>query len=135
MAQEMKHRSSLKPGFTLIELMIGITIIGILAGGIAYTAMTVMANAGRSSTKTSMQTIKNSLMLYEQEKGEYPKTLRALLDSGILKGGPKVIKDAWGQNFIYRVTSDGKNPYELSSYGPDGKSGGKASRLDAWTTK
>jgi general secretion pathway protein G len=133
MAQEMKHRSSLKSGFTLIELMIGIVIIGILVGGGMYTAMTVMENAKRSATKTTMQTIKNSLMLYRQEKGEYPKTIQDLIAAGFLK--KPIPEDGWGKRFVYRVTSEGKNPYDLFSYGPDGKSGGKASRLDAWTTK
>lgn len=137
----MTHDTTLKPGyaarirsgFTLIELMIGIVIIGILVGGVMYTAMTVMGNAKRSATKTAMQTIKSSLMQYKQEKGEYPKNLNELVAAGLL---PKPLpKDGWDRAFVYRVTSEGKNPYELFSYGPDGKSGTKASRLDAWTTK
>lgn len=122
-----------RSGFTLIELMIGIVIIGILVGGGMYTAMTVMANAKRSATKTTLQTIKQSLLSYKQEKGDYPKSLQDLIAATFL--AKPLPKDGWDQRFIYRVTTDGKNPYELFSYGPDGKSGGKASRLDVWTTK
>ncbi len=133
MAQDTKQRSRLKSGFTLIELMIGIVIIGIITGGVMYTAMTVMGNAKRSATKTTMQLIKNSLMSYHQEKGEYPKSLQELIAAGFMK--KPLPKDGWERAFVYRVTAEGKNPYELFSYGPDGKSGGKASRLDVWTTK
>lgn len=133
MAQDIKQNSRLKSGFTLIELMIGIVIIGIITGGVMYTAMTVMGNAKRSATKTTMQLIKNSLMSYHQEKGEYPKSLQELIATGLMK--KPLPKDGWDRAFVYRVTAEGKNPYELFSYGPDGKSGGKASRLDVWTTK
>ncbi len=118
-------------GFTLIELMIGIVIIGILVGGIMYTAMTVMANARRTATNNTIQIIKTSIMLYKQEKGDYPKTLQDLVAAGFLK--KPLPKDGWEKPFVYRLTPDGKNPYELFSYGSEGKAGGKASRIDAWS--
>ena len=130
---ENAYKMRMREGFTLIELMIGIVIIGILVGGGMYTAMTVMENAKRSSTKTTLQTIKNSLMLYKQEKGEYPKSIQDLIAAGFMK--KPIPEDGWGRRFVYRATPEGKNPYELFSYGPDGKAGGKASRIDAWTTK
>jgi general secretion pathway protein G len=120
-----------RSGFTLIELMIGIVIIGILVGGAMYTAMTVMENAKRSATSNAIQTIKTSLMLYKQEKGDYPKALQDLIAAGFLK--KPMPKDGWDHSFVYRVTPDGKHPYELFSYGPQGKAGGKASRIDAWS--
>ncbi len=124
-----------RAGFTLIELMIGIVIIGILVGGAMYTAMTVMANAKRSATKNTIQTIKMSLMSYNQEKGEYPKTLQDLVAALFLN--KPLPKDGWEKKFMYRVTpgDDAKHPYELFSYGADGPKGSKASRIDAWTTK
>ncbi len=124
------HRKA-RVGFTLMELLIAIAIIGILTGGAAYLAMTVMGRAKRSNTQIALQTVKHSLMSYKQEKGEYPKTLQDLIAAGFL---PKPLpEDGWGRKFIYRPTPEGKNPYELFSYGPDGKAGGKASRMDAWS--
>ena len=133
---ERRMVKAVRSGFTLIELMIGIVIIGILVGGAMYTAMTVMENAKRSATKSTIQIIKMSLMNYKQEKGEYPKTLQDLLASGILPG-KKLPQDGWEKKFVYRVTpgDDAKHPYELFSYGPDGPKGLKASRIDVWTTK
>lgn len=128
------HRRAVKTaraGFTLIELMIAIVIIGIIAGGSIYFAMTVLENAKRSTTSTALQTIKLSIMNYKSEKGEYPKTVQELVNAGFLK--KPAPKDGWDHNFVYRPTPDGKNPYELYSYGPQGKGGNKASRIDAWS--
>lgn len=123
-------RRFMRSGFTLIELMIAIVIIGLIAGGSIYFAMTFLENAKRSSTKTALQNLKVQIMSYKAEKGDYPPSLQAMVEAGFLK--KPLPKDGWDRNFVYRVTPDGKNPYELFSYGPQGKGGGKASRLDAW---
>ena len=110
-----------------------IIIIGIITGGVAYTIMQVMANAKRSSTKTTLQVLKGAISSYEQEKGEYPKSLKDVQASGILKG--KLPMDGWGRPFVYTISSaeNAKHPYELYSRGPNPKE--KASRIDAWTAK
>lgn len=123
---------SARAGFTLIELMIAIVIIGIIAGGSIYFAMTVLENAKRSATTTALQTIKLSIMNYRSEKGEYPRTIQDLVNAGFLK--KPAPKDGWDRNFVYRPTPDNESkPYELYSYGPQGKGGNKASRIDAWS--
>ena len=65
----------LKRGFTLIELMIALTIIGLIAGGSIYFAMGFLERAKRSSTKTKLQNFQMVLMSYKTEKGEYPQKL------------------------------------------------------------
>ncbi len=125
-----RRLKTFREGFTLIELMIAITIIGLLAGGSIYFAMTFLENARRTATKTSLQNLKVQMMNYKAEKGEYPKSLQDMLAAGFLK--KPIPKDGWDRNFVYRPTPDGKNPYELFSYGPQGKAGGKAGRIDAW---
>lgn len=119
-----------KKGFTLIELMIAIVIIGLITGGSIYFAMRFLENAKRSATRTTLQNLKIQIMNYKAEKGDNPKSLQDMVAAGFLK--KPLPKDGWDQNFVYRLTPDGKNPYELFSYGPQGKAGGKASRLDAW---
>ncbi len=122
-----------RSGFTLIELLIGITIIGIMAGGIAYTAMTVMAGANRTAANTALQTIKSAIDMYKNEKGDYPKSLQQVVDAGMgLKKAQ--LMDPWGKRFQYTLTSgeNAPHPYELYSYGPDGPKGKKASRISAW---
>lgn len=126
-----RYKCGLKPGFTLIELMIALVIIGLIAGGAFYFAMTYLETAKRSATKTSLRNLKVTLLNYRSEKGEYPKTLQELVQAGFLKKA--VPKDAWEHSFVYRLMpeGEGKEPYELYSYGPQGKGGGKASRLYA----
>ncbi len=117
----------LQKGFTLIELMISIVIIGLLAGGSIYFAMNFLESAKRTATKTTLQNIKVTLLNYKSEKGDYPKLLTDLVKAGFLKKA--VPKDAWDKVLVYRLTPDGKEPYELYSYGPKGKGGGKESRI------
>jgi general secretion pathway protein G len=124
------HSMRLRDGFTLIELMIALVIIGLITGGAIYFAMSYLENARRSSTRTTLQNFKVQILSYKTEKGEYPKSLQDLIAAGFLK--KPLPKDGWDHNFVYRLTPDGKNPYELFSYGPQGKAGGKASRIDAW---
>lgn len=126
---ETKKKSRLRPGFTLIELMIAIVIIGLITGGSAYFIAGYIQQARRTSTNTTMDNLKVTVMQYKQEKGEYPQTLKDLVGARYLKSVPV---DGWDRPFVYRPTPEGDNPYELFSYGPDGKKGGKAGRLDAW---
>jgi len=67
------------------------------------------------------------LMSYKTEKGEYPQKLDDLVKAGFLK--KPLPKDGWEKPFFYRRTPDGEKPYELYSYGPQGKGGGKESRV------
>ncbi len=123
---EQRMVRMVRPGYSLIEILIAIFIVGLLVGGVMYLATTVMENAKRSSTKTTLQTIKFAVKNYQQEKGEYPKSLQEVIAADFLK--KPLPKDGWDQPYRYEVTEDG---FELYSYGPQGKKGGKASRIKA----
>ena len=114
-------------GFSLIELMLVIVIGGILAGAVTYGAFVLMRRASQTSTKSTLDAVKFAIMNYKADKGEYPKQLSDLVNAGFLK--KPLPKDAWEHNLVYRFTPDGEDPYDLYSYGPDGKGGNKASRI------
>jgi prepilin-type N-terminal cleavage/methylation domain len=123
-----------RAGFTLIELMIGLVIIGLIVGGGMFAIMGYLEKARRDSTKTALRNIKTFLMFYQTEHGAYPKSLKDLEKEGVL-GKNKTTgkyntlpKDGWNRPFQYRPTEDG---YDLYSYGPDGKSGKKETRVTA----
>ncbi len=115
-----------RPGYSLVEIMIAFLIIGLLVAGAVYMGKTLMDNAKRTSTKTALQTINFGLKTYQQEKGVYPKSLQEAVAADFLK--KPLPKDGWNQPFFYRATEDG---FELYSHGPQGKKGGKASRIKA----
>ncbi|RKY41500.1 MAG: type II secretion system protein GspG [Candidatus Makaraimicrobium thalassicum] len=120
-----------RKGFTLIEIMLVVTIIGILA------AMVVPRLTGRTrQTKSAVAkvdvdvNIPLALDLFELDTGEFPLSLDYLMDnkdgSDVWKGPylKKVPKDSWGKDYYYKYPGEhNKYTYDLYSAGPDGQPG------------
>jgi general secretion pathway protein G len=132
-----------RAGFTFIELIIGIAILVILAATVGPLVLGQLENAKIATTKTNLKSIKSAIDMF-RITGKYPVKLRDLVEKprdealakkwqkgGYLEGG-EVPKDAWGEDFQYKVTAAGKNPYELYSYGPDGAGAPDTERLSVW---
>jgi len=131
-------------GFTLIELMVVIVILGILAGLVVPRIMGRPEEAKQVKAKIQIECLESALKLYKLDNGMYPSTeqgLQALVESpevGTLpkkwrKGGylekGRVPKDPWGNEFVY--LSPGVNDdYDIISYGSDGVSGGEDKNMD-----
>ncbi len=123
-----------KKGFTLIELMLVVIIIGVLV------SMVVPRLAGRSeeariaAAKADINAnISVALDLFELDNGKYPTTdeglsaLRAKPGLASNWKGPYLKKepvDPWSKKYIYRSPGEHNPDYDLYSYGPDGKEGG-----------
>ncbi len=126
-------------GFTLIELMVVVIILGILALYIGPKIMGEPEKAKRVKAKMDIASLETALKMYKLDNGMYPSTdqgLQSLVsvpDSGVIpknwrKGGylekSKVPKDPWGNDFIY-ISPGVHGDFDLISYGLDGVPGGE----------
>jgi len=114
-----------RAGFTLVEILLVVAILGILAG-VAVTKLSGRTKAASiAATRTSISAVGTAIDAYEVDNGIYPQSLQNLLTKGNENNwnGPYVKsmpKDAWGNDLSYSLQGD---TYKLTSAGPDGQSG------------
>ena len=131
-------------GFSLIELMVVIVILGILAGMIMPRLMGRTDDAKQVKAKVDIAALTTALQLYKLDNGEYPTTeqgLKALIEPPEKEGGAgnwkkggyiekqSVPKDPWGREFIY-LSPGIHRDYDILSYGADGVPGGEDKNQD-----
>jgi general secretion pathway protein G len=126
-------------GFTLIELMVVVIILGILALYIGPKIMGEPERAKRVKAKMDIATFETALKMYKLDNGVYPSTeqgLAALIEkpeTGVIpkrwrEGGYlekyKILKDPWRNDFVY-ISPGVHSDFDLISYGTDGVPGGE----------
>jgi general secretion pathway protein G len=117
-----------RAGFTLIEVMMVVVILGILAAVVMPKIAGSGDKARRAATRASIKGIVVGVNMYRMEVGRLPQNLKALIendgasswDGPYLEGG--VPQDAWGLEFSYTPNSDGKS-FTIKSAGPDNQMG------------
>lgn len=126
-------------GFTLLELLVVMVIIGLLA---AYVGPRYFSQIGKSEIKVvraQMVAFEQALDQYRLDTGHYPTTAQGL---SVLESKPENVKkwdgpylkkklppDPWGNAYIYRFPGE-HSDYDILSYGNDGKSGGDGEAVD-----
>ncbi|HZN24531.1 MAG TPA: type II secretion system major pseudopilin GspG [Burkholderiales bacterium] len=137
--QELRSRGLRYSGFTLLELLVVVAIIGLLAG---YVAPRYFGQVGRSevnAAKAQIDALEKALDQYRLDTGTYPTNelgLNALVQrppNEAKWNGPYLRKgvplDPWGKPYLYKMPGE-KGDYDLISYGKDGQPGGTGESAD-----
>ncbi len=118
-------------GFSLLELMLVLAIIGILIAAATVNLAGTNTQARIQVAKTSMSTIKGALGRYNLQHSSYPATLDVLIAQKFLED--KKMADPWGRTWVYDPRGVNRDqPYILGSYGEDGIAGNEDD-LNVWT--
>jgi general secretion pathway protein G len=136
-------------GFTLIEIMVVIIILGMLAGLVLPRILGQEEKAKLGVAKTQIRALESALDEYKLDNGFYPSTdqgLDALIkqpesgripqkwrEGGYLKPA-RIPKDPWGKDYVYISPGSEDREYEITSYGADGEPGGdgKNADIESW---
>lgn len=130
-------------GFTLLELLVVLVVLGFIAAIVSPQVMSVLSGAKSSSAALQIDTLSTALNYYQLDTGTYPSTeqgLEALITApkevknwrGPYVRKQKYLIDPWGR--LYRYRAPGKQgPFDVFSFGSDGKEGGEGDNADVGT--
>lgn len=135
-----------RAGFSLMEIMIAVMILGLVAGLVAPKFMQFLEDSRISAAKSTTKTLKNAIMMYQSDTHQYPTKLKDLIKKPAGDAAKRwkhayldaeeEPEDPWGNKFYYKVTTGAKHPYELRSWGSgEGKSTPKEQWIDVWDEK
>jgi len=138
--RRLRARRRGERGFTLVEILVVITIIGLIMGLVGPRVLNYLTESKAKAAKIQIESFASALDLFFLDSGRYPsgsEGLTALVQrpgsiSGwngpYLKGG-LVPADPWGNPYIYRSPGQ-RGAYDIVSYGADGQEGGTGTAGD-----
>ena len=127
-------------GFTLMEMLVVLVVIGLIAAVAIPQVMRLLEGAKSKAAKIQLETVSQSLAFYQLDMGEYPTTeqgLKALWERPADRpewAGPYVRRDQqlidpWGRPFVYRAPG-ATGRFDLITLGADGTEGGSGENAD-----
>ncbi len=133
-----KNSKSLEKGFSLIEILVVLMIIGLLAAVVAINVLPSQDRARIDKAQTDIRILEQALELYRLDMFSYPSEqegLKALIEKPsnnkfsdrYRQGGyiRKLELDPWGNDYLYERPGKNNNPFEIISLGADGRKGGE----------
>lgn len=127
-------------GFTLVEMLVVITIIGLIMGLIGPRVLNYLSESKVKAARIQLQSFVTALDLFYLDAGRYPSSAEGLAalvkqtpgvaawNGPYLKGG-SVPDDPWKHAYVYRSPGE-RGPYDIVSYGSDGQEGGSGTAAD-----
>ncbi|MBS1198223.1 MAG: gspG [Proteobacteria bacterium] len=140
LSSERPRSPASKRGFTLLELLVVIVIIGLLAAYVGPRYFSQLNKSERQTTKAQIEGFGKALDAYRLDTGHYPGTEQGL--NALVKrpsdepkwNGPYLQKDVppdpWGRAYVYRSPGQGGADFDLQSNGKDGQPGGDGDNVD-----
>jgi general secretion pathway protein G len=127
-------------GFTLVEMLVVITIIGLIMGLIGPRVLNYLSESKVKAARIQLQSFASALDLYYLDAGRFPSTAEGLAAlvrrtpgvaawNGPYLKGSNVPNDPWSHSYMYRSPGD-HSPYDIMSYGSDGQEGGSGTAAD-----
>ena len=127
-------------GFTLVEMLVVITIISLIMGLIGPRVLNYLSESKVKAARIQLQSFVTALDLFYLDAGRYPSSAEGLgalvrqtpgvaaWNGPYLKGG-NVPNDPWNHGYVYRSPGE-HGPYDIVSYGSDGQEGGSGVAAD-----
>ena len=133
----MRSNARSQAGFTILEIVI---VFILLAGIMAFVGPKIFEQMNRAKgdeAKVRLLNVAQNITMYYADTNKYPTSLNDLVQQpgGLEKwhgpyGKAEDLKDAWGNDYVYAVPGKQGKPYDLMSYGADGKAGGEGADRD-----
>ena len=138
--QPLRRRMRNQRGFTLVELLVVITIIALIMGIVGPRVLNYLTESKAKAAKIQIESFSSALDLYFLDNGRYPSSsegLTALVQrpgstmtwNGPYLKGAVVPNDPWGNPYQYRAPGQ-HGTYDIMSYGADGQEGGNGTAAD-----
>ena len=134
------RRRRAQRGFTLVEILVVITIIGLIMALVGPRVINYLGESKVKAAKIQIESFSSALDLFYLDAGRYPSSAEGLdalaqrpgglntWNGPYLKGGV-VPKDPWGHTYVYRAPGE-HGAYDIVSYGSDGQEGGTGTSAD-----
>lgn len=139
--KDTRHRH--RGGFTLVELMVVIVILGLLAGFVGHNVVQNIEKARIATTRSQIKELEAAVINFKIDTGVYPEDLIDLIEEpagvsgwnpdGYLQNSSELPTDAWGHEYYYEYPGNFAK-FDIWSYGADDQEGGEGEEADIYNS-